>query len=296
MPHRSKRSTQDVGTISPIERPSNPSKDEIKRTTRRRKIFALLTSLFLLTTTLFLVLVELGSTYPRPVLKDWYFIRLDVSHVLPRRIPNAELMNTIAQSIGLHDFYQVGLWGYCSGYFDSRSVTFCSRPQTLYWFNPVEILQNDLIAGASITLPADIANILNLVRIISRVMFAFFLTSAVFSAFLIILAPLSLYTRWLSILLAMLTFINALLCTTATIIATALFVIIKRTVESVDEANISAELGAALFAFMWLATLFSIAAWLIQTGLCCCYTSRREARKRKKRGSSEMTQRAQAPV
>ena len=31
-------------------------------------------------------------------------------------MPNASLINSIAQSIGLHDFYQVGLWNFCEGY------------------------------------------------------------------------------------------------------------------------------------------------------------------------------------
>jgi hypothetical protein len=69
---------------------------------------------------------------------------------VPSSVPNFRLLNTIAQTLGLHDFYQVGLWGFCEGY-KNEGVTFCSKPQTLYWFNPVEILRNELLAGASST-------------------------------------------------------------------------------------------------------------------------------------------------
>jgi hypothetical protein len=126
------------------------SKKQIKRATRTRKTWALLTSLFLFVALVFLILVEIAGTKNKAIIKDWYFIRLDLSNVVPSSVPNFALINTIAQTLGLHDFYQVGLWGFCEGY-KGEGVTFCSKPQTLYWFNPVEILRNELLAGASST-------------------------------------------------------------------------------------------------------------------------------------------------
>lgn len=121
---------------------------QIKRATRTRKIFGLLTSLFLFISVIFIILVEIGGTKNAKVINNWYFIRIDLSHIIPASVPNYQLINTIAQTLGLHDFYQVGLWGFCEGY-KGEGVTFCSKPQTLYWFNPVEILRNELLAGAS---------------------------------------------------------------------------------------------------------------------------------------------------
>lgn len=143
-------------TTSPESSSSPPaavpelSKYQIKRATRTRKISAILTSFFLFITVIFLILVEIGGTSNRAVIRNWYFIKIDVSNIIPASIPNSALINTIAQTLGLHDFYQVGLWGFCEGYRD-EGVTFCSKPQTLYWFNPVEILRNELLAGASST-------------------------------------------------------------------------------------------------------------------------------------------------
>jgi hypothetical protein len=136
-------------TTTPTDIPTAElSKSQLKRATRTRKTWALLTSLFLFIALIFLILVEIAGLYNKRIIRNWFFIRLDVSNVVPSSVPNFALINTIAQTLGLHDFYQVGLWGFCEGY-QGEGVTFCSRPQTLYWFNPVEILRNELLAGAS---------------------------------------------------------------------------------------------------------------------------------------------------
>jgi hypothetical protein len=126
------------------------SKKQIKRATRTRKTWALLTSFFLFVALIFLILVEIAGVQNKKIIRNWYFIRFDFSNVVPSSVPNFQLLNTIAQTLGLHDFYQVGLWSFCEGY-KNEGVTFCSKPQTLYWFNPVEILRNELLAGASST-------------------------------------------------------------------------------------------------------------------------------------------------
>jgi len=127
---------------------SKSSPTNIKRLTRTRKTLSLLSALSFLIALTFLILVEIGNTHTAPVLGDIYFLKLDFSHVIPRSVPNAILINSIARTLGLHDFYQVGLWNYCGGYHGS-GITSCSKPKTLYWFNPVEILLNELLAGAT---------------------------------------------------------------------------------------------------------------------------------------------------
>lgn len=108
----------------------------------------MLTSLLLLISVVFLILVELGNTSKNKILNKIYFINLNLSDIIPVAVPNAVLINSIAQSLGLHDFYTVGLWDFCEGY-NGQGVTGCSHPKTLYWFNPVEILQNELLSGAT---------------------------------------------------------------------------------------------------------------------------------------------------
>ena len=127
---------------------SHPSKWQIKRATRARLIWALITSLLLLISVVFLILVEIGSVRLDPRLNNIYFIKLNLSDIIPFSVPNSVLINSIAQSLGLHDFYTVGLWNFCEGY-NGQGYTQCSSPRTLYWFNPVQIIQSQLFSGAT---------------------------------------------------------------------------------------------------------------------------------------------------
>ena len=123
---------------------------QIKRATRTRWIWALISAFLLLLTVIFLILVEVGNIGDRAVSRDTYFIKLDLSNIVPVSVPNALLINSIAQTLGLNDYYQVGLWNYCAGN-NGEGLVSCSKPETLWWFNPVEIIQSQLLAGASST-------------------------------------------------------------------------------------------------------------------------------------------------
>ncbi|KAK5138312.1 hypothetical protein LTR08_003373 [Meristemomyces frigidus] len=263
-----------------------PTKAQVKRATRTRLCWALLTSFLLLISVVFIILVEIGSTGAKPVLKDIYFLKLDLTNIIPLTVPDAVLINSIAQSLGLHDYYSVGLWGYCEGYV-GQGITQCSKPKTLYWFNPVEIIQSELLAGASIALPAQISSILGLIRVVSHWMFGLYLAGVCLSFVMMFLVPLSVFTRWATFPIMFFTFFAALCTTVATVVATVLFVIAKNAVTSVSQINISANIGVEMFAFMWIGAATSILAWLIMLGQCCCCASRRDIKKGKKAGSKK---------
>lgn len=108
----------------------------------------LIRSLLYLLAWIFLLLVCIGNIADKPVVRETYFMKLDLSHIIPMSVPNSLLINSIARSIGLHDFYQVGLWNFCEGY-NNEGITHCSKTQTLYWFNPLEILLSELLSGAT---------------------------------------------------------------------------------------------------------------------------------------------------
>ena len=118
-------------------------------------------------------------------------------------------------------------------------------------------------------------------------MFGLFLTSACLSFVLIFIVPLAIFSRWASLPIAILTFLNALFCTAASIIATVMFVIFRNVIGSVAELNIQADIGKKMFAFMWVASAFAIFAWLVQTGLCCCCASRRDVKTGRRRGNEK---------
>jgi hypothetical protein len=118
-------------------------------------------------------------------------------------------------------------------------------------------------------------------------MFGLFLTGTVLSFVLIFAMPLSIFTRWLTLPVAILAFLNALFVTVASVVATVMFIIFRNTIGGVAELNIEADIGTTMFAFMWVASAFSIFAWLVQMGLCCCCASRRDVKKGKKRGNEK---------
>jgi hypothetical protein len=83
-----------------------------------RRNTAIAASIFYFLTIPFLILVIIGNTHINSTLNDIYFFQLDVSQVIPISVENSRLLNSVARSLGLHDFYQVGLWNFCEGYND----------------------------------------------------------------------------------------------------------------------------------------------------------------------------------
>jgi hypothetical protein len=132
----------------PFFRRASPDRPVARRRQSTVHWHRALRSLLYIIAWIFLVLVVIGNVANKPVLRSTYFLYLDLSNIIPLSVPNAVLINSIARSIGLHDFYQVGLWGFCEGYND-EGITACSKPKTLYAFNPVDIILNELLAGAS---------------------------------------------------------------------------------------------------------------------------------------------------
>jgi hypothetical protein len=138
---------------------------------------------------IFLILVIIGNISSKAVIRSTYFLTINLANIIPTSVPNAVLINSVARSIGLHDFYQVGLWNFCEGY-NGQGITHCSTPKTLYWFNPVSILVNELLRGATIALPTEVVTALRLVRIASHWMFASFLAGTCVTCTCIFLAPM----------------------------------------------------------------------------------------------------------
>jgi SUR7/PalI family len=276
-------------TTSP-EKPDDTLTTSTNSRKRSHHYLRLLVSLFHLLALVFLILVCIGNLQSRPVLRSTYFLKIDLSNIIPRSVPNAVLINSIARSIGLHDFYQVGLWNFCEG-FNDIGITFCSTPRKLYWFNPVEILVNELLAGATIALPGGVTDALRIVKIASHWMFGCFIAGTVLTFLAIFLAPLGFSgrPRWShrgtriflrEVPLIVLTFVTLLLITGASVVATVMFVIFRNVFQSAPELNVRAELGAPMLAFMWIASGFNLLSFLFQVGTCCgvcCCSGKRKA-------------------
>lgn len=243
----------------------------------------------------FLILVIIGNTHINSTLNDIYFFQLDVSQVIPISVENSNLLNSVARSLGLHDFYQVGLWNFCEGYLD-EGVTFCSEPKQFYWFNPVEIMISELLAGAQIALPSQAVTVLNLLKMGSKIMYAFFMGGISVNFVLIFASLLVIRTRWWSLLLTLLAAIASIFVSVAAIIATVISIAAKVALTAQDQLNIRANIGVKMFAFMWIAAIFTDVAFLLHAALgCCCKPDRRQASTESPRPMQENRQRMSLP-
>ncbi|KAF4975257.1 hypothetical protein FZEAL_7924 [Fusarium zealandicum] len=242
-----------------------------------RRNTATAASIFYFLSIPFLILVIIGNTHINGILNDIYFFQLDVSQVIPISVENSNLLNSVARSLGLHDFYQVGLWNFCEGYLD-EGVTFCSEPTQFYWFNPVEILVSELLAGAQIALPTQAITVLDLLKLGSRIMYGCFMAGICVNFVLIFLSFLVIRTRWWSLLLSTISGLAALAVSLAAIIATVISIAAKVALTAQDQLNIRANIGYKMFAFMWIAAIFTDIAFLLHAAMgCCCRPDRQQA-------------------
>ncbi|KAF7556108.1 hypothetical protein G7046_g6377 [Stylonectria norvegica] len=243
-----------------------------------RRNTAIAASIFYFLTIPFLILVIIGNTYKNTTLNDIYFFQLDVSHIIPISVENSNLLNSVARSLGLHDFYQVGIWNFCEGYND-EGVTHCSKPEQFYWFNPVEVLVSELLAGAKIALPSEAITVLKLLKLGSQIMYAFFMAGICVNVVLMLASPLVVRTRWWSLGLSLLGAIAGILVTVAAVIATVISVAVKIALTAQDQLNITANIGIKMFVFMWIAAIFTDVAFLLHSAMgCCCRPEKRQPR------------------
>ncbi|KAK4168913.1 SUR7 family protein pun1 [Cladorrhinum sp. PSN259] len=266
-----------TNTAASSNSPHNISKSAMKRVTRIRHYFSLSASLAYLVAWVFLILVLIGNTPGSSVLESIYFFKLDLADIIPMSVPNARLINSIAQSIGLHDFYQVGLWNFCEGYINV-GVTYCSKPKALYWFNPVEILMSELLAGATIALPTQVITILSVLRITSQIMFGFFLTACILAFLLIFLSPLATSSKWWSLPLTITAFLVMLFTVAASIVGTVISFAFKYAAEAQSDLNIHVDTGTKMMVFMWIAAGFTVWGFSVHAGMGCCCVSKRDLR------------------
>jgi hypothetical protein len=291
---------------------STISKADLRASTKARKGFSIFTAVLFFIAMVFLIMINIGNTSNKHVLGDLYFFKLDVSNIIPSSYPQSQLINSLARSIGLHDFYQVGLWNFCEGYNDV-GITACSQPVTLYWFNPVQILLDELLDGATsklnsfqplqvpqtnpapVTLPNEVVDYLNILRTASHVMFGCFFASTITSFICIFLCPLAVYSRLTSIPIAFFALCTGLMTLIATGISTGMWVIFRNSVDTyAADIHIVASLGTKMFVFQWIATGCAVVAALGQVGMCCCGTSRRDIKTGRRVGRRMRTEKAVA--
>jgi hypothetical protein len=106
-------------------------------------------------------------------------------------------------------------------------------------------------------------------------MFGLFLTGLLLSLVSAITVPL--FHRGFALFIVSLgTLLSCLCVTIASLIGTAIFVILAAAATSYSDLNIGAEVGQVMLGLMWTASISSIIAFILQSTLCCCCRERRK--------------------
>jgi len=217
-----------------------------------------------------LLVVIISGTTSKNDLADIYFMRINTTDIIPTSVTDSAEFNSIAESLGLRDFYQNSLWGYCDGY-KNGTVTSCSKPQGMYVFDPVDIFQSELLEGKSVTIPQSINDDLSKVTTATKWMFALYITaiSLAFSTFLVGLTTLC--SRRGSICSTCTACLMFMAVAIATIIAQVLFTEYRNVInDTITEFNVSASLGKTMFILSWGATAAAALAFIgFMFGTCC---------------------------
>lgn len=76
------------------------------------------------------VKVLIGNINTKAVIRDTWLIKINLSNIFSTSGSQTVLLNSIARSVGLHDFYQVGLWNFCEGYDDEYvpNLSYAQQP------------------------------------------------------------------------------------------------------------------------------------------------------------------------
>lgn len=194
------------------------------------------------------------------------------------------LVNDVAKSLNIHDFYSVHMMDYCEGYFTpgaianatstpSRNVTACSNRTALYTFDPTAILQSELKSGVSLSdlkWPQAITDAIGAVQIAMRATFVIYCIAiglagvAFVGAFFGVLVG----GRLSALMNLMLDFFAFLTLGIASAISTATSVKVVDAINQYgSDIGIAASKGTTFITYTWVATalmFLAMVVWVVE--------------------------------
>lgn len=119
---------------------------------------------------------------------------MNVSGIDPPITPAPGL--TIAETLGLHDFYQTGLWNYCEGFYNinldwAPVPTDCGPQSNGYYFDPIGIMSTELLPPYTIVFVQAEVDAITTVHQNSSWLRAAFVITAIFTGFTLLIGPLT---------------------------------------------------------------------------------------------------------
>ncbi|ODQ68680.1 hypothetical protein NADFUDRAFT_45163 [Nadsonia fulvescens var. elongata DSM 6958] len=264
-------------------------------------IFPVLTTLAALILTLIVLLGNVSNTV---VLRDVYFLKVNISDL---SIPTAELGLTgdlatvadaapkaIAQQAGLHEYYTTGLWNYCAGNSTNGTdftIDYCSKPASMYYLDPVNMLSQDIsrthssVSSATLAtalesaFPTEINDYISIVKPVSNAMWILYIVGICLTFIAIFVGGIfSFHSRCGSFCTGLISALSSISLIVASGIATAMFTKIRNLFnENANSFGIGASVGRQAMILTWVAVLCSLASTLFwMLSICCGSTKRRE--------------------
>ncbi|KJR83235.1 uncharacterized protein SPSK_04221 [Sporothrix schenckii 1099-18] len=260
-----------------------PTRGEIWIATRLRRYLVGISCVLYLVAAVLLIVVQTGSTNTSRTSTSIFLFRFDLSQLFDDSvIPGTNTTDpawahALSQSLGLRNYYQSGLWGYCEG--DSLSAfSKCSRPQAFYWFNPVGIIFSELLNTSTVPLPIRVQTVLDIIRYLSQAMFGTYLVGTIVSGLLVLLSPLVLLSRWWSVPIGILAAATALCLFIGSSLATAVVLAYRLAGSAINQLNIYVDVGNTMLALVWTASVLAFVSLVLHAILGICGPSLRDLR------------------
>ncbi|UKZ74896.1 hypothetical protein TrVFT333_002566 [Trichoderma virens FT-333] len=181
----------------------------------------------------------------------------------------------------LRDFYNIGLFGYCTGDKEhgQYNVDFCSKPKGSFWFNPLEVWHLN-ISGVPDLLPTHLQSELKTYQKVSHWMFVSYVLAFAATCLQLLVGFSAIFSRIGSLATTVVAVVATIFMFAASITSTALFVVLAGVFNtSLKDYGVTAQLGGNLFAASWLAAALSLASSVLWLCSSCCCSGRTEARR-----------------
>ncbi|KAL6716636.1 hypothetical protein ACLMJK_006204 [Lecanora helva] len=242
-----------------------------------------------------LIIVGLGGTNKNnSTYNNLYFFRADTSNIdlssaiadLPdvaKNIPGVDdvldgTTKAATSALGIADVYHVSLWNYCSGDLKKNGsggttddITFCSKHENEFWFNPVEVWHlNGTLTDH--VLDKQIKDGLNTYKTVAKWMFIAYIVALISTIVEILVGILALFSRLGSLATTIISTISTLFVIAFALTSTILYSVLTGTFnDALKKWNIHGKMGHNIYVTVWLAVVFSLGAglfWLFSS--CCC--------------------------
>ncbi|EWC44665.1 hypothetical protein DRE_06561 [Drechslerella stenobrocha 248] len=263
----------------------------------------------LATAALIIISTFIGQTNENSsFLNDLYFLRLDTRFInAPQEladIPGTNLDNlaldrlgidlsiqNTANLVGVADFYQAGLFSYCSGKYDNATgewnVRNCSSVSTSFVFNIIDIINEEANTGKNLTFPSGVNSIFKAFSALSRAQYIVFIIGIIATASELVLGFFAYLSRWGSCVTTIAAGIAFWTLLAASVINIALYASMAGAFNaSVKTFGVRGELNRKVYILMFIGVALSFAASVFWTLSTCCCSGRRDSIMKGGKGSS----------